>query len=49
MKITEQSKTLFIAYVNDASNWCGLPMVGGNVDINGVNIDKGNLTHLKNN
>ncbi len=43
--ITEQSKTLFLAYANDAGNWSGTPMVGGNVGR--AAADKGNLTQLK--
>ena len=48
MTITEQSKALFIAYVEDAPNWRGMPLVGGNVSQNyPPYVDKGNLTHLK--
>ena len=43
--ITEQSKNLFIAYVNDAAEWGGTPCVGGNVG--GSKEDRGNLTQLK--
>jgi hypothetical protein len=45
MKITEQSKALFVAYAEDAGNWSGQPMVGGNVG--GSKEDCGNLTQLK--
>lgn len=45
MNITEQSKQLFIAYANDAGNWNGTPLVGGNVG--GSKEDRGNLTQLK--
>ncbi len=45
VKITEQSKTLFVAYVEDSPNWAGSPMVGGNVGAE--EKDKGNLTQLK--
>lgn len=43
--ITEQSKALFVAYAQDALNWSGTPMVGGNVG--GSKADAGNLTQLK--
>lgn len=45
VNITEQSKALFIAYANDACNWSGSPMVGGNVG--GSKEDAGRLTQLK--
>ena len=45
MNITEQSKTLFIAYAKDAGNWGGTPLVGGNVDPS--KEARGNLTQLK--
>ena len=45
VKITEQSKNLFIAYAKDADNWGGMPLIGGNVG--GSQEDKGNLTQLK--
>lgn len=47
MDITEQSRTLFIAYAKDAGNWSGTPLVGGNVCIQGDKKDRGNLTQLK--
>ena len=43
--ITERSKQLFIKYANDAGNWNGTPLVGGNVG--GSKEDRGNLTQLK--
>jgi hypothetical protein len=43
--ITEASKSLFIAYAEDAGNWGGNPLVGGNVG--DAPADKGNLTQLK--
>ena len=45
MKLTEKSKALFKAYAEDAGNWSGTPLVGGNVG--GSQEDNGNLTHLK--
>ena len=47
IKITEQSKELFIAYVRDAGDWSGSPCVGGNVCMISDKVDRGNLTHLK--
>ncbi len=47
LQITEQSKQLFIAYVQDAPNWNGTPMIGGNVSILGEKEDRGNLPQLK--
>lgn len=43
--ITEASRALFVAYADDAGNWSGFPMVGGNVG--GSKEDRGNLTQLK--
>lgn len=45
MEITTNSKALFIAYAQDAANWSGMPLVGGNVG--GSKEDRGNLTQLK--
>lgn len=45
VQITEKSKKLFIAYAEDADNWSGTPLVGGNVS--GSKEDRGNLTQLK--
>lgn len=45
MQITDRSKELFIAYAEDADNWGGTPLVGGNVG--GSKEDRGNLTQLK--
>lgn len=44
-KITETSKQVFIAYAQDAGNWNGMPLVGGNVG--GTKEERGNLTQLK--
>ncbi|MEB3023387.1 MULTISPECIES: hypothetical protein [Mycolicibacter] len=43
--ITERSLELFLAYAQDAGNWSGTPLVGGNVG--GSAEDRGNLTQLK--
>ena len=45
IKITEASKEVFINYANDAGNWSGTPLVGGNV--NSAAKDRGYLTALK--
>lgn len=45
INITQQSKELFIKYANDAGNWSGCPLVGGNVADTKENA--GNLTQLK--
>ena len=45
INITEQSMNLFLAYAQDACNWGGTPLVGGNVG--GSKEDRGNLTQLK--
>jgi len=43
--LTEHSHLLFIELANDAGNWSGTPLFGGNV---GDEVsDKGNLTDLK--
>jgi len=47
VKLSENAKKLFIAYVEDSGNWGGSPMVGGNVKILGEREDRGLLTHLK--
>ena len=44
-KITETSRALFLAYAEDAGNWSGVPLVGGNVG--GSKEERGNLTQLK--
>jgi hypothetical protein len=44
-KVTEKSHQLFLAYANDARNWNGNPLVGGNVG--GTKEERGNLTQLK--
>lgn len=45
IQITERSLALFLAYAQDAGNWSGQPLVGGNVG--GSKEDRGNLTQLK--
>ena len=45
MKLTKTSKALFIAYAQDAGNWNGMPLVGGNVQ--GSRQKRGNLTQFK--
>jgi len=44
-KITKRSKELFRKYADDAGNWNGQPLVGGNVP--DTKEDRGNLTQLK--
>jgi hypothetical protein len=43
--ITDRSLALFLAYADDASEWNGEPLVGGNVE--NSKEDRGNLTQLK--
>lgn len=45
MNITQDSLNVFLAYANDAANWSGVPLVGGNVG--GSKQERGNLTQLK--
>jgi hypothetical protein len=45
MSLTKKSLDLFVAYAEDADNWSGSPLVGGNVG--GSKEDRGNLTQLK--
>lgn len=45
MQITETSLAVFLAYAEDANNWNGMPLVGGNVG--GSKEERGNLTQLK--
>ena len=45
MNITQDSLKVFLAYANDAGNWSGVPLVGGNVG--GSKQERGNLTQLK--
>ena len=45
MNITETSLNVFFAYAKDASNWSGMPPVGGNEG--GSKEERGNLTQLK--
>jgi len=44
-QLTAGSKALFQAYAEDADNWSGNPLVGGNVEHTLEN--NGHLTHLK--
>jgi hypothetical protein len=43
--ITETSLKVFLAYADDAGNWNGQPLVGGNVG--GSKEERGNITQLK--
>ena len=45
IKLTAKSHELFMAYAEDAGNWQGTPLVGGNVG--GSKSDSGNLLDLK--
>lgn len=45
INLTTKSIDLFVAYAEDAGNWSGTPLVGGNVG--GSKEDRGNLTQLK--
>jgi hypothetical protein len=45
ISLTKKSLDLFVAYAEDADNWSGSPLVGGNVG--GSKEDRGNLTQLK--
>jgi hypothetical protein len=45
--LTAASLALFLEYANDAGNWGGTPLVGGNVTMDAA--AKGNLTDLKKN
>ena len=45
IKLTPASAELLRLYADDAGNWSGMPLVGGNVG--GVKEDRGNLTDLK--
>ena len=45
VNVTPQSLAVFLAYAQDAFNWGGMPLVGGNVG--GTKEDRGNLTQLK--
>ena len=45
INITEASKALFLALAEDADNWGGTPLLGGNVDI--TKEERGNLTQIK--
>lgn len=43
--LSKRSAELFRLYADDAANWSGMPLVGGNVG--GSKADRGNLTQLK--
>ena len=43
--ITKTSLAVFLAYADDAGNWNGQPLVGGNVG--GSKEERGNITQLK--
>ena len=43
--MTEATKTLFIELVNDAGEWDGRPLIGGNVTL--TKEQRGNLTNMK--
>ena len=45
MNLTKTSIDVFVAYAEDADNWSGCPLVGGNVG--GTKEERGNLTQLK--
>ena len=45
IKLTAESRAVFRAYANDADNWSGVPLIGGNVG--GSKEERGNLTQLK--
>ena len=45
INITERSHQVFMDYAEDAANWNGNPLVGGNVG--GSKEERGNLTQLK--
>lgn len=43
--ITPRSLQLFLDLADDAGNWSGMPLLGGNVG--GSKADRGNITQLK--
>lgn len=43
--LTPKSLELFLWYAKDASNWSGLPYIGGNREF--TKADRGNLTQMK--
>ena len=45
LTLTPESHAVFMAYADDAGNWSGTPLVGGNVG--GSKQERGNLTDLK--
>lgn len=47
MNITDKSLEIFKAYAEDACNWGGTPLVGGNVRPGEEKADRGNITQLK--
>jgi hypothetical protein len=44
-KLTPASLDLFLALANDAGNWSGMPLIGGNVQV--TKAQRGNLTDLQ--
>lgn len=46
MNITRASLKLFLAYAEDANNWNGMPLIGGNVP-GDHRAQRGNLSQLK--
>ena len=47
LSLTPDAARLFALYVQDAGNWGGTPLVGGNVILLGLKEDRGLLTALK--
>ncbi len=47
INITDNAKQLFVLYAEDAGNWSGTPLVGGNVELLSLKQDRGLLTNLK--
>ncbi len=47
IKISDNAKALFVLYAEDAGNWGGTPLVGGNVELLSLKQDRGLLTNLK--
>jgi len=44
-ELTKDTKALFVEYIEDAGNWSGRPLVGGNIESSMKN--NGHLTDLK--
>lgn len=44
IQLTEKSNALFLAFANDAGNWSGTPLIGGNVEM--TRAKRGNLSDL---